>query len=449
MRFPYSVMLALAVGLIAAPPATAAETSKASTGRACGVVYFSIDFVNSLLMRDVKSTTTVAEEMLGAMTYGTAKTRGKLMVDFVPSLHSATIDLRMVGGVDIPDSVAQQGGVSVYTKSHTSIDGRKRVVIDGSGIRSLPASAQCETKSEVLNIKARGPLVERLAARRVDRKKGEAESLAARRIERQVAEQLDRETRQPLSEADKKFKANIGPRLHGEKALSEKISFRTGERVMVVQAVAPHGKSSGHAPYPVSRYHDLAFYLHESLVVSVTEKILGGNTVSDKTWLQIMETLTGSEPRALWVHDRRPRWSVTLAKKAPLRLELGDGVCEVFLTFQAVTRGGTEIKHPIEVAGRFKLQPTNEGPCLIRQGELTARYLESSAEPRKRDDVSFLKRKFNAVLQDEIHFDGLVPPAGGSWGKLRRLQLVELSADEGWLALGYRLIPDLAKKPKR
>jgi hypothetical protein len=51
----------------------------------------------------------------------------------------------------------------------------------------------------------------------------------------------------------------------------------------------------------------------------------------------------------------------------------------------------------------------------------------------------FLQRKFNGVFLSEIYFDGLMPPEGGSWGKLRRLNLTQLTSRNGWLALGYNL----------
>ena len=48
-------------------------------------------------------------------------------------------------------------------------------------------------------------------------------------------------------------------------------------------------------------------------------------------------------------------------------------------------------------------------------------------------------KKFRAFFQKDLYFDGLVPPVGGSGGVLRKLQLTQLSSDQGWVLLGYQL----------
>ena len=62
-----------------------------------------------------------------------------------------------------------------------------------------------------------------------------------------------------------------------------------------------------------------------------------------------------------------------------------------------------------------------------------------SQPANKKEIVSFLTKKFSAFYQKDLYFDGMVPPVGGSGGKLRQLQLTRFSTDAGWLLLGYSL----------
>jgi hypothetical protein len=55
----------------------------------------------------------------------------------------------------------------------------------------------------------------------------------------------------------------------------------------------------------------------------------------------------------------------------------------------------------------------------------------------------FLHRKFAAIFPPDLYFDGLVPPAGGFWARLRHLNLTQLKAQDGWLAIGYEWASDV------
>jgi hypothetical protein len=50
-----------------------------------------------------------------------------------------------------------------------------------------------------------------------------------------------------------------------------------------------------------------------------------------------------------------------------------------------------------------------------------------------------LSQRFDAFFQPEIYFDGLSPPEGGAYAKLRAMKLTELRCDDGWFIIGYDL----------
>jgi hypothetical protein len=189
--------------------------------------------------------------------------------------------------------------------------------------------------------------------------------------------------------------------------------------------------------FPAS--YDLAVAAHESMIANLGQCLLAGTTIEDCTWLELVKLMTGEEPRVLWVHDRSERWSVTLSDELPLVTEF-DGDRAVFkLRFKRVTRGNTEYDQRVEVAARFVTQMTRDGPALARPQPLTIEFAEPAVSEQQEVVRSFLDRKFSAVFPPQLHFNGLVPPAGGTLAKLNVLKLAEFKTAAGWMTLGYQM----------
>ena len=170
-----------------------------------GAALVSADFINLLLARGVKQTTDVAEELMGAYTVGQVQTRGRITADLVPNRHGGIVDVCLRGRAEAPQNTAYKGSVTVVSSSQTSIDARKRMLVDARGLRMLPAVATCRTSIEVQDVSAGGPIIERFARRRVDRLQSEAEQDASQRAQQRIAAELDREAQGPLEQAQAAF----------------------------------------------------------------------------------------------------------------------------------------------------------------------------------------------------------------------------------------------------
>lgn len=185
--------------------------------------------------------------------------------------------------------------------------------------------------------------------------------------------------------------------------------------------------------------HDLAIAAHESMIENFCQSMLGGVTVRDQAWLDTLNLLAGSPPRALWVHDRAVRWSVTFDDERPMGASFRDDRMVLTLRLAGAKRGDEELKVPVEIEARLIPLHTQEGPAVARDGELGIRFLETLPAEDEQSWRNFFARKFQAVFPPELHFDGLVPPAGGTLGRLRKLSLVEFECQDGWTTLGYQL----------
>jgi hypothetical protein len=183
---------------------------------------------------------------------------------------------------------------------------------------------------------------------------------------------------------------------------------------------------------------DLGGTVHESLVNNFCETLLKGATIKDESWRELLNLLTGSSPRHLWVHDRAERWSATMAQERPVVVQFADQRLGITFRVERVTRGSTAHDGLVEIEARFIPQITADGPAFAREGELLIRIAGENTQ--EHDELRrFLTRKFGAVLPPELRLSGLVPPAGGALGKLRQLNLTQLTTAGGWLSIGYQL----------
>jgi hypothetical protein len=76
----------------------------------------------------------------------------------------------------------------------------------------------------------------------------------------------------------------------------------------------------------------------------------------------------------------------------------------------------------------------------VRESNIVLRYTDELEETPVRAAVhQELSQRFDAFFQPDIFFDGLSPPAGGSYAKLKDLKLTELRCENGWFTIGYDL----------
>jgi hypothetical protein len=329
----------------------------------------------------------------------------------------------------------------VYSSAQTSLAANKQVHINDQGLRLLPASAWCATSVQVQDVTAGSRIVERLAARRVNRLLPQAEQAASRRAEWEASSKLDEQADAALGGVNDMFRRQIRAPLIRFDALPARFQFQSDQGALRIALSQHSGEQLAAAgePPPLAPQCDLAFTVHESMIENLCETLLGGHTIQDERWLELAALLSGSSPRALWVHDRAERWSVTLADERPVMNQFDKDRVGFTLRVVKVTRGEREYAVPLEIEARFAPESTRDGPALAREGDVAIRFAEQPAPEIAAQLELLLKSKFGAVFPPNLHFHGLMPPTGGSLGKLRQLQLEEFAANGGWLRLAYRL----------
>ncbi len=330
--------------------------------------------------------------------------------------------------------------MSIYSSATTTISASKRVHMSDQGLALDPAAAWCATSARITGVQAGSRFVERIAMRRASRLLPQAEAVGARKAELHASSSLDERANGSLGGINDLFWQQIRAPLIRQDALPPLFHFWSDQAHLRL-ALSQHNDTQLAVASPAPQFsdNDLAIAAHESMIDNFCESMLGGMTVKDKAWLSLMNLLTGTEPRALWVHDRALPWSVTFAKQRPVEVEFQDDRLTFKLRFARIKHGEQVFNEPVEVVARLVTEIAREGPALAREGDVTIRIASELPEEEVAPWRALLARKFDAVFPADLHFDGLVPPAGGTLGRLRKLTLVEFGADDGWATLAYQL----------
>ncbi|MEX0641883.1 MAG: hypothetical protein WD468_04240 [Pirellulales bacterium] len=425
--------------MMASPPAAAepgapqASQSAASSG---GIVRASGRMLNELMQRDVQRAEPVSENILGVTTQGTADTDCHIGLQLIPNISRGHLRLTMTGRATINEGVGSIRKVRVYTSSQTWITAQKNLGLAAEGIGIAPTIADCQTSIYTKDISAPLRFIENIAWKKANRMRPQAEQIAAERAGRRAAEQLDAEADEPLRKLHQHYLEGVYFPLQQKDAFPIVRVQSTGEHLFIntARAEAPAGP-----PPPLDGRHDLVVGFHQQFVAAMADRMLGGTTQTDKHLLDMMHALTGQMPRALWVHDRTPRWKVRLAERRPIEMTIAEDKIDITVRLQHTGRAEEQLDRPVDITARLVLTATPDGPKLSRSTPVGAKIMDGKAVNAAEDRLlDFLRRKFSGVFPEEMYFDGLVPPAGGTWAKLRRLQLAEFTAREGWLVIGYR-----------
>ena len=402
----------------------------------------SVRLINRLLERDLAEETVINEVSNRRTTRGRAITSANLTASMQADPEQATIDLLLRGQCRAPATYTEQGQITIRGSFLTDIAANKRMLVDKTGIRFLPADVQCTTSVQFHDISANRLFIERIARRRAPKMRPEAEAEVSQQTELRIEQELNSQAEESLQEANHLFVDYFCAPNRCYGTFPEMLRFSTTLSKMQLHAQSARKWQLGspQAP-PALDQHDLGFAIHESMIGNYAEGLFGGKQLTDRQWLNCLNTLTGSEPRPLWVHDRTDRWSLTFNDERPLVVAFRDDRFRITLRIKQCKRNEEQLNTLVDITSTFRIETTNEGPVLFRDGDVSVELVDAtSPSTKEREMLHFLRWKFRAVMPEALYFDGLVPPTGGSLAMLHNIKANEYSFQNGWMRIGYRLV---------
>jgi hypothetical protein len=309
---------------------------------------------------------------------------------------------------------------------------------------------QCQTNAEVHDVAVR-PLLERAAWRRTNKKLPQVEQEVSRRDEERIAQQMSAEIGKLIAQGNESFVEKLRSPLLAAGAWPSARCWSDAQGLQV-EVGAPSGKVPAAArPDDWKADADFALCLHESLLNETLGRLFAGREVCDEQILKGVETVTGDSPRALWVHDRSQRWSVTLADKSPLVLAFQGGLLGVTVHLQEAKRGDERLPCEASLSAKFDSHLTPDGLVFTRSGDLQVDVAAENLSPEELDSLrTFLTKKGDAVLAQAVYFDTLQAPAGSTVGlKMRQVKMTLHRFEDGWASFKYQWQPEANGSKKR
>ncbi len=405
-------------------------------------IFVSSRVANHFVTRDIKEKEFINATIAGAQTSGWMNADCVLTVESRPNPNEAILELKLSGKTYSPHSVSHRGRVTVVGSNSANLVGRTPVILSFDGLKLGQTTAGANVNVQIRDIQMESQLLERIARRQAEKKLPEAEQAGARETEARVRKKLEDQAKPLIEQANATFEEKVKMPMARLGIMSTPWAGSTDERG-VQFCTSEKDPFQLAAPEPPPTWKDgldFALCIHNSTLENSAETILAGREIHDKQWLDIIEMLTGRAPRAIWVHSRTERWSTVLATERPLEMQFHNGCIRVAFNFDEVSHADERHRVNARVEACFHPVIMPDGLMLHREGNLT---IDVSSQNLSADDVeevrALLQHKFGGILQEDVYFDGLAPPAGGFGSKMRQIKLESFRLEDSWCRIGYKL----------
>ena len=409
-------------------------------------VFFTIDeqLVNQAYMREVNRPVRIRDRILGTRISGSGRTNGTLSYDIAQSSDAAVVDV-MLTGVTSSSTIGRNGPARLRTIGSTQMNGLKRIIVTGEGVRAESTRANCRTRTRIQSIWSASRIgrgfVEKIARRRAREQRGQANQIASRRAERRLARQMDEEARTMLATANQRFEEGfLELERLGLKASQLQFTSTDQQASMRVAIDGSAQLAAPSAPPATDRRGDITMSMHSSAGRNVMGGILSGIVLTDERLVDILKQRDVEIPNELEIGPTKTPWSIKFAQQMPIRLTFRDGRVEVALRGDRVTRGAQALDLPVEVKAAYRLAATGEGVTASREGDVQVRFLGSRTQRispfRLTTFRTLMRRKFGALFKEEAEFAGARLP--DVLRKLGPLQVASIRSDRNWMTITWQ-----------
>ena len=427
-------------------PATVARIREATSRPN---LYLDVDesLLGSAVNRVVDEHSPVDDVVLGTRVRGSGHTTGLVLLDFVPSLESAIVDLTL-DATNQSTTRSSKGPVTVHTLGTTKVDARKRIVIDDQRVTSQPASAAASTSTRTAGIGVRSKfaknLIRKMASKKVAQVRPQAEAISEQRAQERVRRQFEEQTAGPIARASSDYQAKFRRPLMERGWYPEMLHMSTSDtRLSVVARKALADQIAAFTPPPaVDSDAVLAARLHETLVNNAAEITLGGRTITQQFVEEQIKKNKGTLPESLTNDPDQPPWSITFAKRLPVQLDADDNRVKVTVRGSKFTSGDREFP-AMDIWAAYRIEPAAGAIRLVRDGDVQIYppgFVPGGGEKLSVAETSLrriLQKRFNKVFKETVDMEPLkLPGQLEAAGPLPMEQFV--AQKDGWVAVGWR-----------
>ena len=387
--------------------------------------------MNLFLARDVDQVTEVKQ---GEHVVGSAHTLGQVTVELEPHPLAAIMKVRLVGETCLKNP---QNDNPEKSNLESKIDAIKSIVVDAQGMRTEPAEANCQA-----SLKAIPELGQKAPSFLQGLRQG-AEKMAGKQTEQRVKALLDNEIDTAIGSAMQRLSQQHWLPREQAMPLIERLSYATtfSHVCFKVLASSVPALPEPRSPRALDTDYDLHVLVHENFFSALGSEWFSGKRIEDRDVLDHVERMRGRAPWGLWVHERRPRWAVTLAEEDSFAMRFDQSQVQVHVRIDRMELGTRTLESPVEVMVTLQPELTDAGPHLSRVAQSQITFLDGDLNAEREEFALMLQQKFDAIFPEAIYFDGLKTPSNGAWSKFISFELQEFAAEQGYFSVAFRL-PD-------
>lgn len=456
MRFA-KILSTVALSIAIVIPCAADEPGATPRPEANLLVDVSARLINSAVQHPVDRTAPVDEVIQETPTRGMGRTLATIRAELVPDARRGAIDIVFQGN-NYSQTVGERANVFIYATTATRLDVRRRVLIDGTGIRTCAGPACADAFTTLLGIQSRTwpeRLTEQVAKRVFDQSVDAAEAESGSKTARQVAARLEEDIAPTLAALSKSIGRELKA-IQGAELRLQSFDFRTTAtalqaRLRFQAPVSP--PPSGALPADV----DLGVRFHESLANHAAQRELGGRSFGLNEVSKIHDSITrglvldgrqGADPKNVLkkieklIADLAGKpVTITFAKQAPLTVAFADQGFTVEFRFASI-RQEKAVYSGLRVGAVYRFENAADGIHGVRLGAVQVAPFEEPGEPAKKAQplpaqFRLLENAlFSEVLTQRLTLAPLPLP---EVVKGVRFPTPQVYARDGWLGLVWKL----------
>ncbi len=392
----------------------------------------------------------IHDVILGTSIHGQGRTVGMVGVDFVPNDRLAQFRANLQA-TTATNTVGHKGPATIYATGMTRLNGAANIELDASGLRAGATTANATTSTQITGVATNGRcgLVQRIATKKVNEAKPQAERVSAAHASNRARDRLAQEVNVNVEKANQNFQTRVRAPLLRREAFPSPLIAQTSDDWLTLTATAGRwGELAAVSPPPAVVAGDaMVVELHESAVNNLAAAMLSGVTIEKEKMEGNLKNMFGSSPAEL--KDDAEPWSITFADEQPVVVSIVPGGFRVKIRGKAFQVGATPITAK-DISVAYKVTKNGDGARLERDGEVEV--FPPGHVPGKKYNVmktggqGALKRKLEERLfKKEIETKGLVLP--GRWKESGPLPVQQLTLSAGWAVLGWGL-PSKAPEAK-
>lgn len=403
----------------------------------------------------IDSSAPVNDVINGRYVSGQSRTVATGVIQMVPHDAYARFVFTLKGSI-AAQTATDAGPATIYANSQTSLVASQGLTFNEQGFLQENPQAACRTSSVITGVSARGPIIRRIAWRRAQREKPQAEYASARRAEEKARTSIWERVREQLAKPNDFYRTRILPGMRAA-GIVPRIGSRSSTEWLTASIGIGDAAPFAGTPLPPSVNDDVTIQMniHPQLSSTLGRKMLAGKTLTDEDVATFVETVYGEIPADLRIQSHRERWELTFADVTPFSLTWSSNAVasnevalSVSIRLKRLSIAGTltgegvraELDDDITISAAYLAQMLPTGPHLSRLDDVRITHGKEWPD----DAEAFVTAKFEALLGESVYFDGLSIPAGiggdnFNLDRLRSLKMRTMQEQSGWLAIGWGL----------